>query len=302
MTVIRTQPIHRWGAIALVIASLSACTATPTAIVPETSEVPTTTAESAESETQGSDRIVALTTLTADLVQTLDDEALVGMPGGPLTEDPRFDGITVVSEGRIEPDVEAIVALEPDLVIGAGGFHDKVLARLDELGIAVLTVDVTSWDDLKALTTDLAQRTAADPAPLMARYDACLAQAPASGPEALVLVSRQPLLSPNRDSWAGDFLAQFNIQNVTAALQGDSPFEGYITLPEEKVIVANPDTLIVVDTGEDLLTQLKADAFWGELDATQGDRVYSFNYFGLINPGSLASIEATCAQLAQLAP
>ncbi|MDA0673707.1 MAG: hypothetical protein O3C67_08405, partial [Cyanobacteria bacterium] len=107
MTVIRTQPIHRWGAIALVIASLSACTATPTEIVPETSEVPTTTAESAEPETEGSDRIVALTTLTADLVQTLDDEALVGMPGGPLTEDPRFDGITVVSEGRIEPAVEA---------------------------------------------------------------------------------------------------------------------------------------------------------------------------------------------------
>ncbi|MEL6380968.1 MAG: ABC transporter substrate-binding protein [Cyanobacteria bacterium J06626_18] len=140
----------------------------------------------------------------------------------------------------------------------------------------------------------------ADPQPLRDRYDACLAQAPDTDSTALVLVSRQPLLSPNKNSWAGDFLTQFNIQNITAELQGESPFEGYITLSEEQVLTTNPDTLLVVETGENLLEQLQGDAFWGQLQATQNEAFQTFGYFGLVNPGSIASIEATCTQLSEL--
>jgi iron complex transport system substrate-binding protein len=106
---------------------------------------------------------------------------------------------------------------------------------------------------------------------------------------ALVLVSRQLLLSPNKNSWAGDFLTQFKLQNVTADLQGQSPIDGYVTLSAEKVLATNPDVLMIVDTGDDLLNQLQKDPFWGELKAAQAETVYGFDYFGLINPGSLAS-------------
>lgn len=247
------------------------------------------------------DKIVTLTSLTADIVHTLDAEKLVGIPGSPiLRQSDRFAGLEVVSEGRTEPDLEKIVALEPNLVIGAEGFHDKALENLQGLGITTLAVNIDSWDALATLTEDLASRTGTDPQPLLTRYEACLAQAPDTAPTAVVLVSRQPLLSPNKDSWAGDFLAQFNIQNLTADLQGESPFDGYITLSEEKVLTENPEILLVINTGEGLLEQLKGDAFWGQLKAAQEAAVYSFDYFGLINPGSLASIEATCTQLSQL--
>lgn len=246
-------------------------------------------------------RIVALTSLTADLVGTLDSDALVGIPGNELLRgDDRFANLPTVSQGRTEPDLEQIVALEPTLVIGASGFHDRTLQRLGDLGISTLTTEVNSWADLRALTESLAATVEADPQPLLARYDACLAQAPTTSPTTLVLVSRQPLLTPNRNSWAGDFLTQFNIDNVAADLQGDSPFEGYITLPEEKVLATNPATLVIVDAGENLLDQLKGEPFWGQLQATQQDQVHSFDYFGLVNPGSIASIERTCAQLGSL--
>ncbi|TVP62460.1 MAG: ABC transporter substrate-binding protein [Leptolyngbya sp. LCM1.Bin17] len=247
------------------------------------------------------DRIVALTSLSADLVHTLDGDALVGIPGNELLhQDDRFAGLPTVSEGRTEPDLEQIVALEPTLVIGAAGFHDRTLQRLKELGTPTLTTEVNSWADLRALTESLATTVAADPQPLLERYDACLAQAPATSPTTLVLVSRQPLLTPNRNSWAGDFLTQFKIDNVAANLQGDSPFEGYITLPEEKVLSADPEVLLVVDAGENLLDQLKGEPFWSQLKATQQDQVHSFDYFGLVNPGSIASIEQTCRQLGVL--
>ncbi len=302
-----------WNAMALrcrslsivfLVGAIAACSGSPapnltqgeTPSTDETADTPSPTAATAE-------RVVTLTSLTADLVQTLDGETLVGIPGSPLTQqDPRFSDIDIVSEGRVEPDLEKIIALEPDLVIGAAGFHDKVLDRLQELGIDVLATEVDSWDALETLTEELAQRLDASPDVLLARYDACLAQAPESAPSTLVLVSRQPLLSPNKSSWAGDFLNQFNLPNLTADMQEDSSFGGYVTLSEEKVLQANPEQLLVVDTGDNLLDQLKGDAFWSQLAATQNDAVYTFDYFGLINPGSLASIEATCQQLANLAP
>ena len=294
----------RLGAIALLALGMGALTACSGAVdldeVTPTTESPSAADTNDESVAEVN-RVVTLTSLTADLIQTLDGDKLVGMPGSPLFEgDPRFADIEVVSQARTEPDLETIVALEPDLVIGAAGFHDKALDRLEELGVETLSVDVNSWDALETLTMDLAQRTNADPEPLLTRYEACLAQAPESVPSTLVLVSRQPLLSPNQESWAGDFLKQFNIQNVTADLQGESPFEGYITLSEEKVLVDNPEVLLVVETGENLLDQLKEDAFWGELAATQSEQVYVFDYFGLVNPGNLASIEAVCERLGEL--
>lgn len=287
------------GFAVVLVGAIAACSTNPIpeATAPDTAESATETAP----QTETVDTIVALTSLTADIVHTLDEDKLVGIPGSPiLREGDRFANLEIVSEGRAEPDLEKIVALEPDLVLGAEGFHDKSLARLEELGIATQTVNVDSWDSLQTLTTDLAQQIGADPQPLLDRYEACLAQAPENSPSALVFVSRQPLLSPNKDSWAGDFLAQFNIQNLTADLQGESPFDGYVTLSEEKVLTSNPEALLVVDTGENLLEQLKGDAFWGDLKATQTDAVYTFDYFGLVNPGSIASIEQTCEQLSQL--
>lgn len=272
----------------LLLLPLAACSGqdSPTATVPtETTET----------------RIVALTSLTADLVHSLNDNALVGIPGNALLrDDDRFGSLPTVSEGRTEPDLEQIVALEPTLVIGAAGFHDRTLQRLKELGTPTLTTEVNSWNDLRELTESLATTVEANPQPLLDRYDACLAQASENSPSTLVLVSRQPLLTPNKASWAGDFLTQFNVANVAADLQGDSPFDGYITLPEEKVLNANPEVLLVVDAGENLLDQLKSEPFWSQLKATQQDQVYSFDYFGLVNPGSLASIEQTCNQLGTL--
>ncbi|MEL7227644.1 MAG: ABC transporter substrate-binding protein, partial [Cyanobacteria bacterium J06576_12] len=153
---------------------------------------------------------------------------------------------------------------------------------------------------LRSFTTTLATALDADATPLMERYDACLAQPSDDNPSALVLVSRQPILAPNKNSWAGDFLSQFNIQNLAADLQGESEFDGYVTLSAEKVIEADPDSLMVVDTGEDLLGQLKSESFWNQLSATKEGNVVSFDYFGMVNPGSIDSIEATCAQLKSL--
>jgi iron complex transport system substrate-binding protein len=110
-------------------------------------------------------------------------------------------------------------------------------------------------------------------------------------------VSRQPILTQNKNSWAGDLMSKFGAKNIPSELQRNSPIGGYVTLSAEKVLEANPDVLIIVNAEPHLLNSLQEEPFWQKLKATKNNRVYVFDYYGLVNPGSLNAIEKACQEL-----
>jgi len=262
----------------------------------------TTGADTAPPSTETATRVVALTSMTADMIQQLDASRLVGMSGSRLlSQKAGFEAIPRVSEGRTQPNLEAIVALEPDLVIGATGFHDQVLEKLQSMTVRTLATELDSWRSLEDLTRTVAAAIQADPEPLLQRYQQCLPAQPApDGTTTLVLVSRQPLLSPNKNSWAGDLLTQFGVANLAAELQGQSPIEGYVTLSPEKVLQSNPDVLLLVNVEGENLDDFKSEPFWSDLKAVQTDQVHVMDYYGFINPGSIDAIAQACEQLQQI--
>ncbi len=247
-------------------------------------------------------RVVALTSLSADIIHRLDATRLVGIPGSRLLrKDEKFKELPAVSEGRTHPNIEKIVALKPDLVIGATGFHDSTLKKLKELGITTLASQTNSWDALIKHTQDLAEATNTDLAPLLQKYDSFVKDIPEKSDSILVLVSSQPVLSPNKNSWTGDLLNKFNANNLTADLQGDSIGQGYVTLSEEKIVQQNPEILLVVDPSRaGVINQLKSKSFWNKLKAAQNEKVYVFDYHGLVNPGSIDKIEETSSKLKEI--
>jgi iron complex transport system substrate-binding protein len=243
-------------------------------------------------------RIVSLTSLSSDILYHLDKTKLVGVSGSKLlAQNPDLAKLPRVSEGRTPPNLEKIVALKPDLVIGAVGFHDQAIANLKSLGIQTLLWEVNSWRSLNDLTQTLADAIQANPDPLLKQYQTFLS--PPAGPllATLVLASRQPLLAPNKNSWAGDLLKQFGIQNIAAELQGKSPIGGYVTLSPEKVLEANPEVIILVDSPQGEIEKIKSEPFWSKLKATQNQRIYTFDYYGLVNPGSIEAIQKATTQL-----
>lgn len=243
-------------------------------------------------------RIVTLSSLSSDIISQLDSTKLVGISGSSLFKnDSRFKDIPRVSEGQTPPNLEKIVALKPDLVIGAEGFSNLTTDKLKELGITTLLTKVDSWDGLQNLTRTLATIVNVDPTPLLNRYQTFLPDKPTQNPSTLVLVSRQPILSPSKKSWAGNLLDKFQAQNVSADLQGKISIPGYVTLSAEKVLEANPEVLIVVSPQPGLLKSFKSESFWNQLKATKNNRVYEFDYYGLVNPGSIDAIEKACGQL-----
>ncbi|MBD2439914.1 ABC transporter substrate-binding protein [Nostoc sp. FACHB-110] len=280
---------------------LSACSTAITQQPPAT----VTEANTKPNNQQTINRVVTLSSLATDIIYQLDKTKLVGITGSSLFKNnPNFQDITRVSEGQTPPNLEKIVALKPDLVIGAEGFSNLVIQRLKELGISTLLTQVKTWQALEELTQKLAQLINANPQPLLNRYQSFLPKNPTKNTSTLVLVSNQPILAPNKNSWAGDLLAKFQLKNLAAELQGKSSIGGYITLSPEKVLEANPEAIILVNAPQansqsDILATFKKEPFWQKLQATQNNRVYVFDYYGLVNPGSIDAIAKTCQQLKQ---
>ncbi|WP_413175506.1 ABC transporter substrate-binding protein [Anabaena azotica] len=243
-------------------------------------------------------RVVALSSLAADIISQLDQTKLVGIPGSYLFKnESRLQDIPRISEGQNAPNLEKIVSLKPDLVIGATGFSNVPLQKLQQLKIPTLSTKVNSWESLEELTKTLAKKIDVDPQPLLNRYKNFLPANQKQNISTLILVSRQPILTPNKYSWAGDLISKFGAKNIASELQGNSPIGGYVTLSAEKVLEANPDVLIIVNAEPNLLNSLKKEAFWQQLKATKNNRVYVFDYYGLVNPGSLNAIEKACQEL-----
>ncbi|MEH1769926.1 MAG: ABC transporter substrate-binding protein [Nostoc sp.] len=301
---------RRWllSALAILLSIVLVACTTANTQQPQTKVENSTEATNTNSQQLSKDsakRVVALSSLSADIISRLDQTKIVGITGSKLFKnDSRFKDIPRVSEGQSPPNLEKVVALKPDLVIGAEGFSNIPIQKLQQLGIATLLTKVNSWESLEELTKKLAVLINADPQPLLNRYKTFLPHKPTQSPSTLALVSRQPILAPNKNSWAGDLLAKFQAKNIAADLQGKSPVGGYVTLSAEKVLEANPEVIILVNPPQGnseaaLLDSLKKEAFWQQLQATKNNRVYVFDYFGLVNPGSIDAIEKACQQLKQ---
>lgn len=276
--------------------SLTAC-GQPQASSPSPTAT-TATSAAAAPKLKPASRVIALTSLSADILYRLDKTKLVGVAGSQLlAKNPGFAALPRMSEGRTPPNLEKIVALKPDLVVGAVGFHDPAIAKLKSLGIQTLLWEVDSWRSLTELTQTLADAVGTDSTPLLKQYQTFLDSKPTQRGSTLVLASRQPLMSPNTKSWAGNLLTQFGIQNVAADLQGNSPMRGYITLSPEKILEANPESIILVDAPQGDIEKIKSEPFWSQLKATKNQKVYTFDYYGLVNPGSIDAIQKATAEL-----
>ena len=292
------RSLRNWVIILIVAIFTVSCTPTVPFQSPSPPAVNSSQAKSPEVNPAKASKVVALTSLSADIIYRLDKTKLVGIPGSRLLrENAEISKLPQVSEGQTPPNLEKIIALKPDLVIGATGFHDQVLAKLKELGIKTMTSSITSWQSLEELTIAIATEIQADPTALIKSYQALISTKATKPESTLVLVSAQPILAPNKNSWAGDLLTKFQIENAAAELQGQSPQRGYITLSAEKILETNPKVLILVDFGDGAINKLKEAPFWNKLDAVKGDRVYTLGYYGLVNPGSLDAIAEACKQL-----
>jgi ABC-type Fe3+-hydroxamate transport system substrate-binding protein len=186
-------------------------------------------------------RVVSLVPSLTEAVGVTAPQLLVGVTDW-CTHPDDLDGITRI-RGTKNPDVEAIAALEPDLVL-ANQEENRPgdLQALRDAGLAVYTTDIRTVDGaLTSLERMLAACGLDRPAWLdgarAAWADVARGGDPAGRRRAVVPIWRKPWMAVGSDTFTGAVLARLGVDNALADSDERYPRFDPADLPDHDLVV-----------------------------------------------------------------
>lgn len=213
--------------------------------------------------------------------------------GGQLVGVDRFSDYPAAAQAlpKIDysnPNVEAVAALRPDLVL-LSNRQRTLVPVLEGAGLKVLLLEepatvraVLERITLQGQLTDHPREAAALVATMRARIDAVTERVQGlSGPRVYHELDPK-LFSAAPSSFVGDFYTLLNARNIAPA--GGAPFP---QLTSEAIIAADPEVIVL--TAAEFPGGSVADAKkrpgWSTLSAVRSDRVYALSGDLLSRPG-----------------
>ena len=199
--------------------------------------------------------------------------------------------------GGLDPNIEAIVALKPDVVLMSKA--SRIAERLNALGIKVVALESQTSTDAKRVFHVLAQLLEVNDAEQIWRViDLSIAAAaqsiPSSAKKLKVYfeVSSAPYAA-GESSFIGETLQALGLGNIVPSSLGPFP-----KLNPEFIVRANPDVIMMGASG---FAALSARPGWSNIRAIKENKVCLFNSAEidiLVRPGprmaDAASVMAEC--------
>lgn len=194
--------------------------------------------------------------------------------------------------GTKNPDIEAIVALRPDLVVvdreeNRLEDHDALVAQ----GLRVLVSDVRSVDDALALVVELAAAVGAPPERFEHVRAAILSAPPAPVGDrrtAFVPIWRRPWMSLGRGTYGASLLDRLGIDLVTA-----DTTDRYPTVELADIVGLDPDLVLVPSEpyafGDDHVAELRSLVPRAEVVRVDGRDLF---WWGVRTPDALLRLSA----------
>lgn len=174
--------------------------------------------------------------------------------------------------GGLDPNVEAIVALKPDVVLMS--VSSRVADRLEVLGIRVVALETKNYDDVKRVVSRLGvMLEVANSLRVWDQAQAGVQQAVQRMPSAAKKirvyyeVNKGPYAA-GESSFIGETLSRLGVQNIVPASLGPFP-----KLNPEFVVRANPDLIMISKRNS---TELFNRPGWENIRAIRENRVCIF--------------------------
>jgi iron complex transport system substrate-binding protein len=174
--------------------------------------------------------------------------------------------------GGLDPNIELIVALKPDVVLMATS--SRAGDRLQALGIKVVALEPKSHKDVQRVMFKLGQLLeVSDTARIWRAIDAGVSAAAQSLPAGVRGMKVYFEVNPGpyaagESSFIGETLARLGVQNIVPAKLGPFP-----KLNPEYIVRANPDLIMI---GQRSVDGLMARPGWQSLRALRDQRVCIF--------------------------
>ena len=187
------------------------------------------------------------------------------------------------------PNAEAIAAYKPDLVVISNNI-DGITAKLNALSIPVLDLPAAAslsgvyaeFTELGAATGHVAQAKTED-STLKADIKQIVASEPAHAKPLTYYyeISTNPYYSVTSSTFIGGLLSLLGMKSIADAATGAAASGGYPSLSAEYILKANPDYIILADTGstgggQDAAT-VSARPGWSVLTAVKDKHIILLN-------------------------
>ncbi len=189
-------------------------------------------------------RVVSVAPTLTEIVCALD--ACTRLVGVTRFDDypPEVKSIAKIG-GFVDPSLEAIAKLKPDVVLlTKNGANKPFVASLDRLGIAWIAFSDETLDDFQPITNEIARllgKSAGDVNARSARALEALQTLPKINKRALMVYGHAPLIVAGPGSFGAQMLERVGLQN---AYLGSAR---YPTLDFETLARMKPDVIIDVD-------------------------------------------------------
>jgi iron complex transport system substrate-binding protein len=227
-------------------------------------------------------RIISLAPNITEILFALDlDSHIVGVsdaddyPPARVAAKPRVGGVVI--------NVERVVALRPDLVVGMRSLQRDQLARLEAARLTVLAVDATTADEAVAQIRLLGRATgqARQAEALAARLAQDLAAVRRTVRRSVyVEVWNEPLIAAARGTLVDDLVARAGGDNIFADLRG------YPQVSAEAVVARNPQVIFVLYPVRGSLSETIAERpAWDGIAAVRARRLEALPASLVSRPG-----------------
>ncbi|MEK3882267.1 ABC transporter substrate-binding protein [Paenibacillus sp. PL2-23] len=189
--------------------------------------------------------------------------------------------------GDMTTNIEAVTALNPDLILASSSMNTDAIAKLRELNLNVYASNPKTYDEVVAKVEELGkimnmQAGAEEVANRMREVRESVEAAVKDAPKKKVYLEFSPGWTVGSGEFLDELLTIAGGTNISAAQSGWFEVNG------EEVITQNPEIIIYPDMGEEkssIVAAIEARPGWETIDAVQNEKLFAVTNDPLVRVG-----------------
>jgi iron complex transport system substrate-binding protein len=192
-------------------------------------------------------------------------------------------GIDTVGD-FIQPNLEAIAALDPDLVLVTTGVQTEVIAQLEALGASVVAIDPQSleavYDSISIVGVAIGESSSADALveSMQIQVENISEQVEAAPVRCFLEIAQDPLFTVGSGTLLNDLIERAGGENVVTE-------DGYVAYSVEQLVAADPEVYLATKGSMSNPSDITGRPAYDSLTAVANDRVYLLDDNLVSRPG-----------------